>query len=293
MKTRYQKVKKASILGILGNFFLFVIKFIIGLFTKSSAMMADAFNSLSDILSSFMAFIGNLIASKPSDDDHNLGHGKAEYIYSLFISFMMLFLSLKIAYDSIIALFYKSEFNFSYWLIIICLITILTKLALYLYNKYLAKTINNVLLEASYKDHRNDIIITSCNLISVLFSLKGIYFFDALVSLGIAIWILKEGIIIFKKSYDVLMDKSISQEDKNKVIEIINSYPEIKKINHFNSTPIGYQYQISFTIFVDGNLSTYKSHDIANKLEKEIVNKIPEVFLTVIHVNPIDVNKNK
>ena len=52
--------------------------------------------------------------------------------------------------------------------------------------------------------------------------------------------------------------------------KIIKNYPEIKRINHFNSTPVGYQYQISFTIFVDGNLTTFKSHEIANKLEKEI-----------------------
>ena len=287
MNTRYKKVKIASILGILGNFFLFVIKAIIGFVTKSEAMLADAFNSLSDILSSFMAFIGNLIASKPRDDDHNLGHGKAEYIYSLFISFMMIILSLKVSYDAIFALFSKSEFTFSYWLIIVCLITIIIKIALYLYNKHLAKKINNVLIEASYKDHRNDIIITSCNLVSVILSLKGIFLFDSLVSLCIAIWILKEGIVILKKSYDVLMDKSINNEAKNKVLDIINNYPEIKKINHFNSTPVGYQYQISLTIFVDGNLSTYASHEIANKLEKEIISKIPEIYLVIIHVNPI------
>ena len=68
-------------------------------------------------------------------------------------------------------------------------------------------------------------------------------------------------------------------------------YKEIKKINHFNSTPIGYQYQISFTIFVDGNLSTYDSHAIADKLEKEITNNNDDIYLTVIHVNPIDINK--
>ena len=83
------------------------------------------------------------------------------------------------------------------------------------------------------------------------------------------------------------MDKSISSEAKNKVLAIINNYSEIKKINHFNSTPVGYQYQLSLTIFVDGNLTTYASHDIANKLEKEIVKNIPEVYLVIIHVNPI------
>jgi len=86
------------------------------------------------------------------------------------------------------------------------------------------------------------------------------------------------------------MDKSISTETKSKVFDIINEHKEIKKVIHFNSTPVGYQYQISFTIFVDGNLSTFESHDIANKLEKEIIDKIGEIYLTVIHVNPIELD---
>ena len=67
----------------------------------------------------------------------------------------------------------------------------------------------------------------------------------------------------------------------------------MKKINHFNSTPVGYQYQISFTIFVDGNLSTYDSHEIADKLEKEITNSFDDIYLTVIHVNPIDITEER
>ena len=76
---RFKKVKTASILGIIGNVFLLIIKAILGIITHSKAMIADAVNSAGDILSSFITFIGNQIASKPSDECHNLGHGKAEY----------------------------------------------------------------------------------------------------------------------------------------------------------------------------------------------------------------------
>ena len=88
------------------------------------------------------------------------------------------------------------------------------------------------------------------------------------------------------------MDKSISNETKQKVLDTIINHQEVKRINHFNSTPIGYRYQISFTIFVDGNLSTYESHAIADKLEKEITNNNDDIYLTVIHVNPIDITKD-
>ena len=83
------------------------------------------------------------------------------------------------------------------------------------------------------------------------------------------------------------MDKAIDEVGKQKVLDIVQNHPEVKKVQHFNSTPVGYQYQISFTIYVDGNLSTFESHEIANSLEKEIDDKIDEVYLTVIHINPI------
>ena len=98
---------------------------------------------------------------------------------------------------------------------------------------------------------------------------------------------------IFNQSYDVLMDKSLDNTTKEKVLDIIKKHPEIKKVIHFNSTPVGYQYQISFTIYVDGNLSTFESHTIANALEKEIDKKMPEIYLTVIHVNPFEIDTKK
>jgi len=257
-------------------------------------MIADSFNSASDIFSSFMTFIGNKIASTPSDDDHNLGHGKAEYIYSMLISIVMFILSFSIGKDSVISLFNKEEYNFSIYLIIVCIITIIVKFSLYLYTRKISKKYNNILLEANSKDHRNDCIITLFNLISCILATKEIYVFDSITGLGISIWIIITAIKIYKESYDVLMDKSISEETKKKVFEIINTHKEIKKVIHFNSTPVGYRYQISFTIYVDGNLSTFESHDIANKLEKEIANKLEEIYLTVIHVNPINLeNKDK
>lgn len=284
---RFKSVKLVSILGILGNILLLIIKGTIGFITNSQAMIADSFNSAGDIFSSFMTFIGNKIASKPYDDDHNLGHGKAEYIYSMLISIVMGLMAVSILKDSIISIFVKNEYEFSIWLIIVCFITIFVKLSLYIYTNRVSKKLNNLLLDANAKDHRNDCVITSLNLISCLLSLKGIYIVDSIVGIIIAIWILITAIKIFIESYDVLMDKSINEDTKKRVYDIINKHEDIKKITHFNSTPVGYKYQISFSIFVDGNLSTFDSHSIADNLEKEIINNISEIYLAVIHVNPI------
>ena len=287
MKDRYSSTKTASILGIIGNIFLLIIKAITGIITNSQAMIADSVNSAGDIFSSMMTYIGNKIASRPSDNSHNLGHGKAEYIFSMLISISMIMISLKLLLSSFNSLIYKDNYKFSWMLVIVCIVTIIVKLGLYIYTHKLSKKYNNLLIEANAKDHINDCIVTTFTLIASLLSLKNIFWFDSIVGIGISIWICITGIRIFLKSYDVLMDKAISEIDKQKVLDIIDNYPEIKKIQHFNSTPVGYKYQISFTIFVDGNLSTFESHEIANKLEKEIDSKIEEVYLTVIHVNPI------
>ena len=290
---RFKAANRASILGMVGNIFLFIIKVIVGFISNSQAMIADAFNSASDILSSIMTYIGNRVASKDADDDHNLGHGKAEYIYSMLISIVMFILGGKILIDSIVSIINPSKYVFTNWLVIVCIVTIIVKLSLYLYTRAIGKKYHNLLVEANSKDHRNDVFITLANLVAAICSLYGIYVIDGIVGLIISLWIIYTAIKIYKDSYDVLMDKTISNETRDKVLSIIQDHNEVLKIQHFNATPVGYRYMVSFTIFVDGNLSTFDSHEIANHLEEEIDEKVPEIYLTIIHVNPMKVIKTK
>ena len=289
---RYKKTKIASILGILGNILLAVIKGIIGFMTGSQAMISDFFNSATDIFNSALTFVGNMIASKPSDEDHNLGHGKAEYIYSLIISIVLILTSLILLKDSIETIINGRIYKYSFWLIVVCVVTIIVKLSLFIYTNFLSKKYHNLLLKANSMDHRNDVFLTSLTLLSVILTSLNIKYIDGIVGAIIAGWIFYTALKLFKESYDVLMDKAISKEVKEEVLNIIKNYPEIKKVNHFNSTPVGYKYQINFTIFVDGNLSTFESHNIADNLEKEITKQIDEVYLTIVHVNPMKITKS-
>ena len=143
---RFKAANRASILGMVGNIFLFIIKVTAGFISNSQAMIADAFNSASDILSSIMTYIGNKVASKDADDDHNLGHGKAEYIYSMLISIVMFILGVNILIDSIGSIINPSKFHFTIWLVIVCIITILVKVFLYLYTRNIGKKYNNLLV---------------------------------------------------------------------------------------------------------------------------------------------------
>mgnify|MGYP004616871399 FL=1 len=283
---RFNQTKKASILGVVGNLFLLVIKGIVGFIFSSQAMVADAANSAGDIFASLMSFIGNKIASEPSDESHNFGHGKAEYVFSLFISISMLFVSAKLIYDSGISLIEQKSFTFSWFLVLVCIITIITKLYLYMYTKKIYKQYDDLLLKASMTDHRNDCILTSCTLISIIFSSFGIFWVDGIVGMAISAWIFYTGIKIFIESYNVLMDKSLDSYSKDIILDLINNYKEIKNVDEISSTPVGYQYIVTITIDVDGNMSTFDSHHIADDLEKNI-EAMENIARAIIHVNPI------
>ena len=278
--------KKAGIYGIVGNIFLLMIKATIGFITKSQAMIADSVNSAGDIFASLMTFIGNRIASVPDDEDHNLGHGKAEYIFSMFISIAMIVVSAKLLFDSISTLILGSELQFSWFLVIVCIATIITKLCLYLYTFKANKKYNSILLEANMKDHRNDCIVTTFTLISVILTLVGIYWFDSIVGIGISLWICYTGITIFLESYNVLMDISVDDKTKALILDIAHAYKEIKRVEDIVSTPVGDKYLVFITIGVNGNLSTFKSHELANDLE-ETVNKLEKIYKTIVHVEPL------
>lgn len=285
MEERFKTTKRVGMLGIIGNIFLLVIKAIVGFTSKSQAMIADSINSAGDIFASLMTTIGNKIASAPKDEDHNFGHGKAEYLFSLFIAISMIFVSIKNIIDAFMTLVNGNEITFSWWLVTVCIITISTKLALYFYTRAMYKKCNNILLQASMADHRNDCIITTFTLISILLSLKGITWFDSIVGIGISAWICKTGIGIFIESYNILMDMSIDEQTKDTIISIINSNKEVKGINEISSTPVGYQYIVFLTIVVDGQMTTFDSHNLADKLEKDIT-KLGNIYKAIVHVEP-------
>lgn len=286
MEEKFIITKRAGIYGILGNVFLLIIKTIVGFISHSQAMIADSFNSAGDIFASLMTFIGNRIASVPNDENHNFGHGKAEYIFSMFISLSMILVSAKLLFDSTMTLFIGSNLQFSWFVVAVCIATIFTKLFLYLYTYKAYQKCHNILLEANMKDHKNDCIVTTFTLLSILLTFANIYWFDSIVGIGISIWICYTGVTIFIESYNVLMDISIDDKTKDLILDIAHSYKEIKEVEDMVSTPVGDKYLVFLTIGLDGNMSTFESHKLADSLENS-VNGLDKVYKTIVHVNPI------
>lgn len=283
---RFCVAKKVGIIGIIGNAFLFIIKIIVALISRSQSMLADSINSAGDIFASFMTWIGNKISSVPNDEDHNFGHGKAEYLFSMFISISMMLIAIKLLYDSVLSIVLSNKLTFSWILIVVCLITVIIKFALFIYTKKIYEKTENLLVKANMEDHRNDCVITSFTTVAVVLTKYNIYWFDGVVGIGISIWIFIVGLQLFRDSYNVLMDSSIDNKSKDVILSLIKSYPEIKRVGTLYSIPIGCKYVVVVTVYVNGKMATTKSHRVADKLEKRIITEIDKVEKVIVHVEP-------
>lgn len=254
-------------------------------------MIADALNSATDILSSFMTYIGNKIAHAPSDNDHNYGHGKAEYIFSLLIGVIMAMLSINIFSQSFISIISHQTFIFSWWLVLICAITIITKLMLYLYVRSKGKQIDSILVLANAQDHINDVFLTCGTLIGILGAIFNMYWLDGFVGCVIALWILYSGGKIAFESCEILMDKSIDENIKKEIISKISNYPNIDSIDKITSKPIGNSYIVIIEVSVSPDMTVKASHDIITKLKYDILG-INHIYDTIIHINPSGYDKD-
>lgn len=281
---RYEVTKRVSLLGIVANLFLFIIKIIIGITSKSQGLLADAINSGTDIFNSVMTYIGNKLSNKPRDNEHPYGHGKVEYVFSLIISLCMVVLSFKILQNSIMAIIMKQELIFSAYLVAVCIITIIIKLSLFIYTRKVGKSHENLLITASSEDHRNDIFVTLSTLIGILCSQLGFYYVDGIVGIFISVWISYVALKLFISSYDVLIDTGMNDSLKEKIRNVINEC-NICNVDSIISSPIGINYILIIEISVDENITLGKAHDIAEKIKVQVC-KFEKVVDAIVHVNP-------
>ena len=285
IESRSKETQKIGIIGMIGNVFLFLIKIVVAVTSGSQAMLADSINSATDILSSMMTFIGGKIAGEPSDERHNYGHGKAEYVFSLIISIVMGYLAIKIALEGIFSLIQHHQIEFSWMLIIVCLVTIVTKFGLYYYTSYIGKKEKNILILANSKDHINDVYTTLSVLAGVLATKLNIFFLDGVVAILISIRIFYTAVEFFLESYNVLLDSSMPEKQLSEIKNIVHTYPQIKRIDKITSKATGNAYVIILKVAVDGNMTVRESHDIVGKIKADILQK-EHVYDVVVHVNP-------
>ena len=281
------KTKVIAILGVAANIVLLVVKLIVGFLGNSHAMIADGFNSAGDVFASFMTYAGNRIASKPEDEDHPYGHGKAEYIFSLIISFSMMLICLQIFTSAAGSILHREALEFSWWLLGVAIFTIITKLSLYLYARKANQQMENLLVTANAEDHRNDIFVTSATLLGILFSQLGVYWMDGLAGIGISVWIGYTGVRIFMSSYHVLMDTDMDERLKAEITEAISTVEGVDHIDHLTSRPVGIRRLVIVKVSVCCEMTLHESHGVAARI-REKLHSMKNIQDTVVHINPVD-----
>ncbi|MHB8062242.1 MAG: cation diffusion facilitator family transporter [Ruminiclostridium sp.] len=282
---RFKTTKRVAVLGIIANLLLLAIKLVAGFFSRSQAMIADGFNSAGDVFASIMTLVGNSIASRPEDSDHPYGHGKAEYIFSMIISFSLMFVSFTIFKSALSSILNKSIFVASGFLIAVAVITIVVKLLLFIYTNRVGKTLNNLLVLANSEDHRNDIFITSGTIFGIIMGYSGVTWVDGAVGICISIWIFYTGIRIFISSFRVLMDTNMDQTLKENTCKLVQSIKGVDHIDSINAKPVGAGFIMIIKVSVDGEMSVNESHKIASMIKAQ-VKDIKVVKDAVVHINP-------
>lgn len=282
---RYKATNRVALLGIGANIILLILKLIVGFISRSQAMIADGFNSAGDVFASIMTFLGNRISSRPEDEEHPYGHGKAEYIFSMIISFSLLLVTYEILKRSLESIIKKQRFLFSWWLVGVALITIAIKTALWIYSYKAGKRWDNLLIKANSEDHRNDILVTTSTLIGIILGSRGINWVDGIVGVGISLWIGYTGMRIFVSAYNVLMDTNIDKKHMERLIEDIESIEGVDHVDDVNAKPIGVRFILIVKVSVDRTLTVEQGHAIASRIKYKVKN-YKNVGDVVVHVNP-------
>jgi len=285
MSENKKEVKKVGIVGIAANLFLLSLKFIGGIFFKSQGLIADAVNSFGDVFSSLVTFIGGKISEKPEDNDHEFGHGKAEYVASFLIGIFMIIVGADTLYTSLLSAIKNKVFEVSYILVLIPIVTIVTKTILFIYTKHIAKKKHSDLINANALDHRNDILLSLGVFIGIIFGYKGYYFVDGIIGTVISLIIIITGIKIAAKAYDILIDKCIDTNISCELKEQIMNFEGVNHIDEVRSKPTGDKHILFVKISVDPNMTVLESHKIAGKI-REKMRKNEKVYDAIVHINP-------
>jgi len=282
---RFILTRRVAILGIIANVVLLSLKLTIGFISRSQAMIADGFNSAGDVFASVLTYAGNKIASRPEDHDHPYGHGKAEYIFSMIISFSLFLVAYKIFRSSLDSIINRQAFVISFFLVATAVITIITKLSLFIYTRKAGQLTENLLILANSEDHRNDVFITSSTLIGITFGYFKIYWVDGIIGIGISLWIAYSGLKIFISCYRVLMDTDIDKVLKADVIKAIESIEGVDHVDDVTAKPVGVTFIIIVKLSVVGDMTVNEGHSIAAKVEQELKG-FKNVSDVIVHVNP-------
>ena len=292
-----QDVKKITnqlaFVGILGNVFLAVFKLIAGIVGHSTAMLSDSIHTLSDVIATFIAYIGVVLSRKKADDKHPYGHERLECVASLILSFILFATGVEIGKKCITAIVdgsYKQLAIPGMLAVIAALVSIITKEAMFWYTMRYAKLLKSSAFKADAWHHRSDALSSIGALIGIVGARHGFPVLDQVAGILICLMIMWVAIEIFRGAVDKMLDTSADREVETRIKDLVYNFSRDENlgvgVDLLRTRTFGERVYVEMEINADGNLTLQQSHDIAERVHDEIEKEFPEVKHVMIHVNP-------
>ena len=279
----------SGIIGILANFLLFVIQLVTGLIINSIAFIGDAINNLSDATSSIITIIGFKLAGKPADKEHPFGHGRIEYIAGLIVAFFIILVGYELLKSSISRIFNPVEVIFSWPALFVLLLSILIKLWLFLFNRFLAKAIDSQALLATSYDSFTDMIAMGCIGISLVSSLFTKFPLDAYAGIIVAGIILFTGVSLAKETISPLLGEVPDNNLITKIKERILSYEKVAGIHDLIVHSYGPgKYMASIHVELPADQDIIAMHEYIDEIERHVAEELD--LLLTIHLDPLNLD---
>ncbi len=271
-------------ISIVINLVLFLLKFLVGRKVNSVAMVADAWHTLSDCLTSIIVVVGFWIASRPADSRHAFGHGRSESIASIIIGTLLAVVGFNFLYESIVKLIQGQGMGFSRLAVIVFGVSAVMKEALAQFAFWTARKTGAGSLRADAWHHRSDAVASVLIVAGVLFSQK-LWWLDGVLGIGVSLLILHASYDIIRSSASYLMGEAPSGEKVDRVhSQVRKEFPQLDGIHHVHVHQYGDHHEVTAHLTVPGTMSVDEAHNIASRIE-EIVEQEFNGDATV-HVEP-------
>jgi cation diffusion facilitator family transporter len=279
-------LKRAANIAITANITLFVLKITVGIISNSIAIISEAANSLTDIISSFAIMYSVRISSQQPDKLHQFGHRAAQPLASFIVAVFAGVLGLNIVQESIKRIISPAHINVDIFVYVVLGFTILTKLCMNRYQVHIGKKYNSPAVRAQAVDSINDVLASSLALIGIICVQFGYNRVDGIAGLLVAFFIFKSGYEIAKENVDYLMGRAADDE---LIIEVANRALKVigvEGLNDIRSYYVGDKFHIEIHIDVDKSVPTKESHDIGKQVQFSI-EELPEIERVFVHIDPV------
>jgi cation diffusion facilitator family transporter len=279
-------------ISLISNIILTILKIVVGTIFHSPVLLADGYHNAGDVVASAAALTSMRISKRPADEDHPYGHGKAEVISSAIVALILGVAAIYIAYESISAFFNEPE-KASIIAFITAVISLVWKQVLYVYTIRIGKKANSKGLIATAYDHLADVYASLAAVLGIGLALIGDFYHikifaygDPIAGIIVTVLVFKLAYEIGKEALDTLMEKSVSPERLEDFTSLINSIPEVKRIDRLRAREHGHYVLVDLRVGVHGELTVQEGHDIIRKIKRVIKENNHDVDEVLIHLNP-------